>query len=170
MKRFVMLAGVAVVAGAMYVAAAPGSGQATAPTARQFAALKKHVANLSTTLKALKKDEGNVKTLAVAEAEVLVACAQTAVPVDQFGDGTNHTEGYRYTTSANIGTPASDTLDTALDAAVPTDPTAVFFIGGDSTCATALNTGAASLRNQAALAGVKLPRAVTHRPAFAAHR
>ena len=52
-----MLVGVAVVAGAMYVAASPASRQAAAPSARQFAALKKQVAGLSKTLKALTKDE-----------------------------------------------------------------------------------------------------------------
>ena len=168
MKRFSMLVGVAVVAGAMYVAAAPGGRQAAGPTAKQFASLKKQVASLSKSLSALKKDEGAVKQLSLAEAEVLVACAQTAVPVDQFGDGT--TEGYRYTTSANIAAPASDDLQTALDAAVPTDPDAVFFVGGDSTCATAVNSGSSSLQHQAALAGVKLARAAAHHPAFAAHR
>jgi hypothetical protein len=64
MKRFLLLVGIAVVAGAMYVAAAPGSRQASAPTARQFAALKKQVASLNTKLKALTKDEKVVKTAA----------------------------------------------------------------------------------------------------------
>jgi hypothetical protein len=74
MKRFLMLAGVAVVAGAMYVAAAPGSRQATGPTARQFKALRKQVANLNKTVKALKKDETQVKAEALAAVEYIGAC------------------------------------------------------------------------------------------------
>jgi hypothetical protein len=74
MKRFLMLVGVAVVAGAMYVAAAPGSRQATGPTARQFAALKKQVATLSKTVKTLKKDEAQVKTAAIAAVEYIGGC------------------------------------------------------------------------------------------------
>jgi hypothetical protein len=64
MKRLWMLVGVAVVAGAMYVAAAPGSRQATGPTARQFATLKRQVASLNKKLKALTKDEKVVRTAA----------------------------------------------------------------------------------------------------------
>ena len=59
MKRFLMLVAVATVAGAMYVAAAPGSQQSRGPTARKFAALKRQVGGLTKTLK-------QVKTLAVA--------------------------------------------------------------------------------------------------------
>jgi hypothetical protein len=74
MKRFLLLVGIAVVAGAMYVAAAPGGRQASPPTARQFAALKKQVASLNTKLKALTKDEKSVKTAAVAAVEYIGAC------------------------------------------------------------------------------------------------
>ena len=56
MRRFLMLVGVAVVAGVMYVAAAPGSRQATGPTAKQFAALKKQVAKLQKQVKAVDKE------------------------------------------------------------------------------------------------------------------
>jgi len=91
MKRFWMLVGVAVVAGAMYVAAAPGSRQATGPTARQFAALKKQVASLSKNLKALKKDEAQVKLGASAAVDYIGACLLdtnanvVSLPVNQFG-------------------------------------------------------------------------------------
>jgi len=74
MKQFLMLVGVAVVAGAMYVAAAPGSRQATTPTPKQFNALKTQVASLNKSLKALKKDETTVKKLAVAAVEYIGAC------------------------------------------------------------------------------------------------
>jgi hypothetical protein len=74
MKRFWMLVGVAVVAAVMYVAAAPGSRQATAPTARQFNTLKKRVASLSKNLKALKKDEAQVKKAAVAAVGYIAVC------------------------------------------------------------------------------------------------
>lgn len=91
MKRLLMLVGVAVVAGAMYVAAAPGSRQAAGPTARQFATLKRQVASLSKSLKALKKDETQVKAAAVAAVGFLGACFLDSngqiedLPVNQFG-------------------------------------------------------------------------------------
>ena len=91
MKRFWMLVGVAVVAGAMYVAAAPGSRQATGPTARQFAALKKQVALLNKKLTALTKDEKVVKTAAGAAVGYIGACFLDTngniqnLPVTQFG-------------------------------------------------------------------------------------
>jgi hypothetical protein len=160
MKRFLMLVGVAVVGAAMYVAASPASQQATGPTARQFNALKKQVA-------ALKKDETNVKRLAVAEAGLLVACAKVAVPIDQFGDSTNQTQGYRYAPTGNVSPPA-DMLTTALDAAASTDTNAVWFMGGDSSCGTAMG-GSSALRHAAAGAGLQLPHASPHQ-AFTAHR
>lgn len=63
MKRFLMLVGVAAVAAAMYVAAAPGSQQAKAPTAKQFKALKAQVATIS---KKLKTTQTDLEDLAVA--------------------------------------------------------------------------------------------------------
>jgi hypothetical protein len=94
MKRFLMLVGVAAVAGAMYVAAAPGSRQASPPTARQFAALKKQVSSLSTKLKALKKDEKDVKTAANFAALYVALCFLDSngniqnLQVNDFGDTT----------------------------------------------------------------------------------
>ena len=49
--RFLAVLAVAAVAGVTYVAAAPG-GQTAAPTARQFAALKKQLSKLSKKVKA----------------------------------------------------------------------------------------------------------------------
>jgi hypothetical protein len=157
MKRFLTLVAVATVAGAMYVAAAPGSQQSRGPTARQFAALKRQVAGLSKTLK-------QVKTLAVAEAGLLIACDNFALPIDQFGPANNPPEqGYEYqqTNSTMI-------LTSALDAASPDDQTAVWIAGGDSTCGALIN-GTGGLRHAAAVVGVRLPHALLH-PSFAAHR
>jgi hypothetical protein len=136
MKRFLMLVAVATVAGAMYVAAAPGSQQST-PTAKQFTALKKQVTKLSKTLSTLKKDEGNVKKLAVAEAGLLLACMSKTMPVDQLGDGTGHTYGFEYSTST---LETNDTHTAALAPAASTDTKAIWFVGGDSTCQTALQS------------------------------
>jgi hypothetical protein len=112
MKRFLMLVGVAAVAGAMYVAAAPGSRQASPPTARQFAALKKQVASLSTKLKALTKDEKAVKTAAVAAVEYIGACFLDSngnienLQVNDFGTTT---------TGFLFGTTTGSTPRSALD-------------------------------------------------------
>jgi len=101
MTRFLMLVGVAVVAAAMYVAAAPGSQQrAKGPTAKQFDALKKQVTSLNKKLAALTKSEAAVK----AEADdadgfinsCLVSTNAGAWAVSEFGDGTNGTFGYQY--------------------------------------------------------------------------
>lgn len=137
MKRFLMLVAVATVAGAMYVAAAPGSQQST-PTTTQFTALKKQVTKLSRTVSTLKKDEGKVKRLAVAEAGLLLTCMAKTVPVDQFGDDTTHTQGFLYSSDAIEG---ADTVRAALDIAPSTDTNATWFVGGDSTCHTAVGNG-----------------------------
>jgi hypothetical protein len=147
MKRFLMLVAVATVAGAMYVAAAPGGEQST-PTAKQFTALKKQVAKLSKTLNALKKDEGNVKKLSVAEAGLLLACMTKTMPVDQVGDSAGHTYGFVYSNDAVEG---SDTFTAALAPAASTDTNAVWFVGGDSNCQTALQSRE-TLRQHAAVA------------------
>src|SRR5205807_6522662 len=121
MKRFLMLVAVATVAGAMYVAASPASQQSRGPTERQFLALKKQVTAQGKLLKA-------VTGLAVAEGKLLIACTRYgAAAMDQFGDNQNQTEGYRYTTNAGIPNPATDTLTSAADFAVPTDANALFF-------------------------------------------
>jgi hypothetical protein len=155
MKRFLMLVAVATVAAAMYVAASPASQQSRGPTERQFLALSKKVTTLSKSLKA-------VTGLAVAEGNLLIACDKAAVPIDQFGDNVNQTEGYHY--ELPTGQNPQEILTTALDAAVPTDPTAIFFAGGDSSCATAIG----GLRHHAARLGLAVGRGSLH--AFAAHR
>jgi hypothetical protein len=116
MKRFLMLVGVAVVAAAMYVAAAPGSQQATGPTAKQFNALKKQVASLNKNLKTLKKDEAQVKTAAIAAVEYIGACFLDSndnienLQVNEFGNTT--ATGFLFGTA---GGGSSATTRSALD-------------------------------------------------------
>jgi hypothetical protein len=113
MKRFLMLVGVAVVAAAMYVAAAPGSQQAKGPTAKQFKALKKQVTSLNKKLTALTKSEAATTKLAD-DAEGFIADCLTstgggALGVNQFGTTTG--TGFQVGT---VGQPASS-VRTALD-------------------------------------------------------
>jgi hypothetical protein len=114
MKRFLMLVGVAVVAGAMYVAAAPGSRQATGPTARQFAALKKQVATLSKSVKTLKKEEAQVKLAAVAAVEYIGGCFLDSngniqnLQVNDFGTTAT---GFYFGAAGTAGTATRSALD-----------------------------------------------------------
>jgi hypothetical protein len=107
-----MLVGVAVVAAAMYVAAGSASQRSSAPSAKQFKALQKQVTTLNKSLKALKKDETQVKAAAIAAVEFLGGCYLdtngnvTVLPVSQRGDTTT---GYEF----NNGTTTAPT--TALD-------------------------------------------------------
>ena len=94
MKRFLMLMGVAAVAGAMYVAAASGSQQSSGPTAKQFKALKTQVAALS---KKLKTTQTDLDTLAFA----YVHCSlPSMITVDQRSGYQN---GAGTTTALDIG-------------------------------------------------------------------
>jgi hypothetical protein len=122
MKQLWMLVGVAVVAGTMYVAAAPGSRQATAPTARQFAALKKQVASLNKKLTALTKDEKAVKTAAVAAVEYIGACFLDSngnienLQVNDFGDTTT---GFLFGTSGSGTSTSRSALDVNVAGTTP---------------------------------------------------
>ncbi|MFL5961163.1 MAG: hypothetical protein ACJ75G_12985 [Gaiellaceae bacterium] len=116
MKRFLMLVAVAAVAGAMYVAAAPGGQQATAPTAAQFATLKKQVTKLTRTVTALKKDEAKVKKAAGLALGFLEVCYFDSngqlenLPVTQFGDtGT----GFLFGTSTSSAPRSALDIDTS---------------------------------------------------------
>lgn len=94
MKRFLMLVGVAAVAGAMYVAAASGSQQSSGPTAKQFKALKTQVAALS---KKLKSTQTDLNTLAFA----YVHCSlPSMITVDQRSGYQN---GAGTTTALDVG-------------------------------------------------------------------
>lgn len=159
MKRFLLLAGVAAVAAAMYVAASPASQQSKFATEKQFLALQKKVTSQGKTIKQLKQ-------LAALEATYFVDCAKLAVPIDQFGNPTgNPAEGYHYLLPS--GNP-QEILTTGLDAADPsTDSGALFITGGDASCGTLVNgTG---LRRAAVKAGVRVPHAMAHRWSFTAH-
>lgn len=94
MKRFLMLVGVAAVAGVMYVAAASGSQQSSGPTAKQFKALKTQVAALS---KKLKTTQTNLNTLAF----VYVHCSlPSMITIDQRSGYQN---GAGTTTALDLG-------------------------------------------------------------------
>jgi len=174
MKRFLMLVGVAVVAAAMYVAAAPGSQQAKAPTARQFSALKKQVAGLSKSVKALKADDAAAKKVIVAEAKLLTDCIKIAVPINQFGDpdgslsGTKQGYDYGKGTFPGDAGPTNSFFTTGLDVSDTSDTGAVWFVGGQAACGTDL--GESALQHAAARAGIRLPHASSLRPSFTAHR
>lgn len=156
MNRFLMLLAVAAVAGGMYVAAAPGRSLHAGPTWRQFTALKKQVTTMKTDVKTL-------KSVAALDVAFFAACTKLAIPIDQYGDGQNATEGYRYAQANNAG----DLITTALDVAPNTDTGALWLTGGDATCGALVNGTA--LRHAAAAAGIRLPRASAH-ASFAAHR
>jgi len=121
MKRFLMLVGVAVVAAAMYVAASPASQQAKGPTAKQFKALKKQVATLSKSLKALKADEAKVKVDATNAAGFIADCLIStnagALPINDFGSTTAGGTGYLIGTVAGGATSVRTALD--VDSSTP---------------------------------------------------
>ena len=135
MKRFLMLVGVAAVAGAMYVAASPASQQSKGPTLKQFNALKKQVATLSKKLKTIGAEADAVGT-------IVGACYLTvnggtvsfeALPVSQRG---TNTTGYLFGSTS-----ASSTPTTALDVDTATPHATLQEV--DPTClAAALRHGA----------------------------
>jgi hypothetical protein len=136
MKRFLTLVGVAVVAAAMYVAAAPGSQQASGPTAKQFKALKKQVATLSKTLKAVKLEAADADGFV---RQCLLTTNGGVVPVNQFGTPTS---GFLF------GTMNASTPRTALDV----DTTTTNFTGAylqvvDPACITSAGAAAHALRS-----------------------
>ena len=153
MKRFLIALAVGLVVAVTYVAAAPGSQEAGTPTARQFLALKKQVTRQGKQITALKKDEGQVKTLAMDEAAVIVDClAYQAVPVTEYGDvNSNGTDGYAYT-----DTVGSSFFTTALDLTYPGDSVDAYLlaINPDASCVDSIN-GGFGLRHLAKLAGVR---------------
>ena len=137
MKRFMLALALIAVAGATYVATAPGSQQA-GPTAKQFKALQKQVIKL-------KKDEAQVRQLAIGEAVIITDCMSVAKPIAQFGDP-NMMTGYSYNDGMITGPKP------ALNYAGPTDQNVTWFPGGGSACGTDLN---AAVRKVARLAGIR---------------
>jgi len=139
-KRFLAVLAVAAVAGVIYVAAAPG-GQTVAPTARQFAALKKQVSRLSKKVKAqgvkiaaLSTDEKGARTEADDAVGFISSCFLTqnagALPINEFGDPAG-TFGYRYVDNGA----SSDIFTTALDVDSSATPGA-FLQAVDPSCIT----------------------------------
>ena len=138
MKRFLMLVGVAAVAAAMYVAASPASQQSKGPTLKQFNALKKQVANLSKSLKAVKAD-------ASAAVGIIGACylhensdgtiGFTVMPVSRLG---NSSTGYEFGTPG-VGTP---TATTALDEVTSSPQAYLQEVTPDCATVSALKRGA----------------------------
>src|SRR5262245_28102285 len=115
MKRFLLVLALIAVAGATYVATAPGSQTATGPTLRQFRALKHQVAVLKSQMKI-------VKFVLGVDTKVLTDCMATSKPINQFGDDVNHTKGYWYSDPAvNSGDPVDRG---ALDYTANDDPSA----------------------------------------------
>ena len=111
MKRFLLLAGVAVVAAAMYVAASPASQQSKFATEKQVVALQKKVATLSKSLKSVKAEaDAAVGIIGLCYLDISGNTATFKVlPVSQRGvAGT----GYLFGTSGQPGT-ATTALDVA---------------------------------------------------------
>jgi hypothetical protein len=125
MKRFLMLVGVAVVAAAMYVAAAPGSQQASGPTAKQFKVLKAQVASLKKTLKTVKTEADTTYDVAVC----IAGPGAGIVPINQFGDTSN---GFVFGPPDNT---SAKTVRTALDVD-PSNTPGALLVAVDPTCVT----------------------------------
>src|SRR5262249_28745643 len=123
------------------------------------------VAKLGRSLKALKADEGKVKKLAFAEADLLAACDQASVPIADYGDvNVPGTYGYHYLQPDGV----TEIKTSALDVASSSDTQAGWFAFGGATCQwTVLGQ---ALHQAAAKAGIRLPQASTHLPSFSAHR
>src|SRR4051812_23129193 len=122
MKRFVLVLALVAVAGATYVATAPGS-QTASPTMAQFRALKTQVAHLQTKV-------NNVKTLAQLEAVFITDCMASSAPIIRRGDWEHPTRtfGYTYADPAiNSGDPF---FETALDIAKEGDANPMWITGG----------------------------------------
>jgi hypothetical protein len=144
MTRLLTLLAVAAVAGAMYVAAAPGGLRSSGPTAAQFRALKTKVTQLQKTV-------GQVRKLSVAEGVVLADCLMhQAQAVDRLG--TPGSSGYLY------GNAAASSPATALDLAPSGETSSQFyFLAVNPACAPTINSTStasksSSLRHLFALA------------------
>ena len=138
MTRFLMLLAAAAVAGAIYVAAAPGGQARLGPTAAQFKALSRKV-----TL--LQKQLGVTKKLATQEAVILVDCLlYTTAPISQYGAVTSGASGYVYGVPSNT---ASFGSTTALDLTHSGGTPAFSLLGVNPQCAPNIkpsSSGAAS--------------------------
>jgi len=113
MTRFSMLLAVAAVAGAMYVAAAPGGLRSSAPTAKQFKALTKKVTKLQAQVTSLQKEANSALG-------VLALCIMhQPVGVDAVGSSS---DGYLFGPPQAAGGPAvAATTTSALNLAPTTE-------------------------------------------------
>ena len=113
MTRFLTLLAVAAIAGAMYVAAAPGGLRSSGPTAKQFKALSKKVTKLQKQVTNLKKEaEGGIGLLAV--------CTMHApVGVDQVGTSA---DGYLFGPPQTAPTVSTASATSALNLASEASP------------------------------------------------
>jgi hypothetical protein len=107
MRRFLMVLAVAVLAGAVYVAASPGAQQA-GPTAKQFKALEKKVAKLQKQVKTVQTDANDVAAF------VLVCVMKQPVGVDSLGTST---DGYLFGPPQTAPNPVTATATSALGVA-----------------------------------------------------
>jgi hypothetical protein len=147
-KRFLVVLALAAVAGATYVATAPGS-QTAAPTLaslnKKITLLTRKVKAQGVTIAALKKAENGVKTEADDAVGFLSGCLLSAgagvLPINQFGDP-NATFGYHFLQSDLT----TEVKTTALDVDGSTTPGA-FIQAVDPTCV----TPAGALRKAGAL-------------------
>jgi hypothetical protein len=131
MKRFLTLLAVAAIAGAMYVAAAPGGMRSAGPTAKQFKALKASVTKLQKQVKLLKTAVG--ASLAIEQLCIMHA----PVGVSQLGTSA---DGYLFGTPATTTSTATSALNLA-----PSSPQYRLFAlnTSESDCVTLANTASA---------------------------
>jgi hypothetical protein len=147
MRQFLMLVGVAAVAGAMYAAAASGSRQSAGPTAKQFKVLKTQVAALSKKLKTTQNDLDGLAT----------AYVHCSLP-SEIAVYRNGGSGWGYQFQGGTGPPF---FTTALDIA-PGPSQANWeltpFDSGDSGCQSLVGTAAAAQHNPARVIAQKFPQ------------
>ena len=132
MKRFLTLLAVAAIAGAMYVAAAPGGLRSAGPTAKQFKALKASVTKLQKQVKTLKTEAG--AALAIEELCIMHA----PVGVSQLGTSSS---GYLFGAPQPAGTALASSATSALNLAPSTPQYRLFALNtSQSDCVTLANT------------------------------
>jgi hypothetical protein len=135
MNRFLMLLGVAAIAGMMYVAAASGSQRSVGVTTKQFAALERQVGALSKKVKTAQSDVNSV-------AYVYAHCSlHSQIGIDRRGGSTF---GYSYSPDG-----VNSSFATALDLDTSGTPNYIItpFNNADAGCRSLIGT---ALRQRAA--------------------
>lgn len=132
MKRFLTLLAVAAIAGAMYVAAAPGGLRSAGPTAKQFKALKASVTKLQKQVKTLKTEAG----VALAIEELCIMHAP--VGVSQVGTSSS---GYLFGAPQTASGSVTASATSALNLAPSTPQYRLFALNtSQADCVTLANT------------------------------